>query len=53
MQSSLQFTVAAQFNNDNLVDAQAHEIEGLVRLFFLVHGALDVEYLWLLLLPQY
>lgn len=37
MQSSFQFAIAAQFDNDNLVDAEAHEVERLVGLFLFVH----------------
>jgi hypothetical protein len=37
MQSALEFAVAAQLHYDDLVDAEAHQIEGLVALVFLVH----------------
>ena len=41
VESSLQFAITAQLHNDNFVDAQAHEIEGLVGLFFFFHGESD------------
>jgi hypothetical protein len=41
VKSALEFAVAAQFYNDNLVNAEAHKVEGLVGLFFFVHGWQD------------
>ena len=37
VQAALELAVAAQLDDDELVDAQAHEVEGLVGLVLVVH----------------
>ena len=41
VKSALQFAVAAQFYDDDLIDTKAHKVEGLVGLFFFFHGGQD------------
>jgi hypothetical protein len=48
VEASLQFAIAAQLYDDNFVNAQAHEVEWLVGLFFFVHCESDCGYVrWL------